>query len=362
MSDPLFEEVSVGGLTLDNRVGLAPMTRTSATADGRATDRMANYYAKFAEGGFSVLITEGTYPEPRGKGYDDQPGLATDEQAASWEEVVDAVHDAGAPVVAQLMHAGPLVQSEAGESVGPSAIKPKGEQLPIYGGEGEFPTPRALDADEQDEIRESFVAAAERAVAAGFEGVEVHGANGYLLDTYLTRHLNDRTDEYGGAPAARTRFPREVLEAVIDATPEEFVVGIRLSQTKVNDEDHRLTAEEAETYLSTLDIGDYVHVTDPDITAPAFESTDRTLAELADAHADTPVIANGGLADPADARAAVEAGADLVTLATGALANPDWPRRVAAGDALAEFDFEARLLPDATLDDEEVPATSSADD
>ena len=260
------------------------------------------------------------------------------------------------------MHAGPLVQAEDGKPVGPSAVEPKGEQLPIYGGEGEFATPRALDGDEQDEIRESFVAAAERAVEAGFDGVEVHGANGYLLDTYLTRHLNDRDDGYGGSAEARVRFPLEVLESVIEATPNEFVVGIRLSQTKVNDDDHRLTAAEAETYFSALDVGDYVHVTDPDVTTPAFEGTDRTLAELADAHADAPVIANGGLANPADARETVRSGADLVRLATAALANPDWPRRVAAGDSLEEFDFESTLLPDATLNDDEVPAARSADD
>lgn len=360
--DPLFADVSLGSLSLDNRVGLAPMTRTSANADGTATAEMARYYANFADGGFSVLVTEGTYPERRGQGYDDQPGLATDEQAAAWEQVTDAVHDAGAPILAQLMHAGPLVQAEDGEPVGPSAVEPKGEQLPIYGGEGSFATPERLSTEELETIKQTFVDAAQRAVDAGFDGVEVHGANGYLLDTFLSRHLNDRTDEYGGSPEARARYPTEVLDAVREATPDDFVVGIRLSQTKVNDDEHRWTAEEAETYLATLDTGDYVHVTDPDITTPAFEGTERTLAELAVEYADAPVIANGGLGDPEDARAAINSGADLVTLATSALANPDWPARVAAGEALAEFDFAETLTPTAKLNDDEIPAQTPADD
>lgn len=362
--DTLFDSFDLNGLTLDNRVGLAPMTRTSGTADGRATEEMARYYRNFAEGEFSLLITEGVYPTTEGKGYDGQPGLATDAQAESWEQVVDAVHEADAPILAQLMHAGPLVQSEEGEGVAPSAVEPKGEQLPIYGGDGTFETPRELSADELDDVKAAFVASAERAAAAGFDGVEIHGANGYLLDTFLSRHLNDRDDAYGGSPEARARFPREVLDAVLDATPDEFVVGIRLSQTKVNDDEHRWTAEEAETYLSTLDVGDYVHVTDPDATTPAFEATDQTLPELAAERSDAPVVANGGLADAEDARAAVDSGADLVTHATGALANPDWPARVRAGDELEPFDFEKTLLPTAEINEFEVPDANveTADD
>lgn len=356
-NDVLFEEFTLDGIDLDNRVGLAPMTRTSATDDGRATEQMAAYYAKFAKGGFSFLITEGLFPTTVGKGYDGQPGLATDRQAAAWEPVVEAVHEGDAAFFAQLMHAGPLVQSEEGEPVGPSAVTPKGEQLPIYGGEGSFPTPRELTSDELEAVKEGFVAAAERAVDAGFDGVEVHGANGYLLDTFLTRHLNDRDDEYGGSPEARARFPREVLDAVLAATPDDFVVGIRLSQTKVNDDEHRWTAEEAETYLTTLDVGDYVHVTEEPITEPAFPETEKTLYELATEYSDAPIIANGGLGDPEAARTTIDGGADLITQAKPALANPDWPERVRTGEALDDFDFEKTLLPTAEINDFEVPAS-----
>ncbi|WP_435196967.1 NADH:flavin oxidoreductase [Natronomonas sp. EA1] len=362
--DVLFEEFDLGDLTLDNRVGLAPMTRTSGTDDGLATAEMARYYAKFAEGGFSFLVTEGVFPNANpGKGYDGQPGLATDEQAASWEQVTSAVHDADSAIVAQLMHAGPITQADGVEAVGPSETTPQGEQLPIYGGEGEFPEASALSTDDLEAVKAQFVASAKRAVDAGFDGVEIHGANGYLLYSFLKSTQNTREDEYGGSPEARARFPREVLDAVIEATPDEFVVGIRLSQTAVQDDEHRWTAEEAEAYLSALDAGDYVHVTQEPITEPAFEDTEQTLYELAEAYADTAVIANGGIGSPEAAAEVIENGADLVTQAKSALANPDWPARVQAGEALDDFDFEETLLPTAELKEFEVPAPArSADD
>jgi 2,4-dienoyl-CoA reductase-like NADH-dependent reductase (Old Yellow Enzyme family) len=374
--DPLFDSVDIGGLTLDTRVGLAPMTRTSADDDGRATERMARYYATFARGGFGVVVTEGVHTDTaESQGYPNQPGLATDEQAAAWAQVTEAVHDEGAPIVAQLMHAGPLVQGNryTDETVAPSPVQPKGEQLGFYGGEGAFDTPRELGQDDLDAIRESFVAAAERAVDAGFDGVELHGANGYLLDSFLTAYTNQRADEYGGSVENRVRFPAEVAEAVVDAVPEEFVVGIRLSQTKVNDDGYRWSGpEEAETIVTTLvEQGlDYVHVTEEPITDPAFaavegvDDDDRTLADLAVEFSAVPVVANGGLGDPEAARDVLEHGADLVTLGKSALANPDWPERVRAGESLADFDFERFLVPRATIGDHEVPGSeqTTADD
>lgn len=372
--DPLFETVDIGDLTLENRVGLAPMTRTSADDDGRANDRMTGYYRKFARGGFSVLVTEGIHTDTdASQGYPNQPGLATDGQGTAWKQVTDAVHEEGSAIVAQLMHAGPLVQDNryTDETVAPSAVQPKGEKLGFYGGEGEFATPTELSHEDLDVIRESFVDAAERAADAGFDGVEIHGANGYLLDSFLTEYTNQRNDEYGGSAENRVRFPTEVAEAVTEAVPDEFVVGIRLSQTKVNDEEYRWDGPaEAKTHVTTLvDAGlDYVHVTEEPITEPAFGDVegvddDRTLAELAADYSDVPVIANGGLGDPEAARSVVESGADLITLAKPALANPDWPQKVQAGDDLEAFDFEQFLVPRATIGDHEVPGIETpADD
>ncbi|QRV13610.1 NADH:flavin oxidoreductase [Haloterrigena salifodinae] len=366
--DSLFESVDLGDETLPNRVGLAPMTRTSATADGRATAEMARYYAKFARGSFSFLITEGTYPdEAYSQGYDDQPGIANDDHVEAWRRVTDAVHDEGAPIFAQLMHAGALSQGNryTDERLAPSAVRPKGEQLEMYGGSGEFPEPRAATADDIEDVIETFVAAAERAVEANFDGVEVHGANGYLLDQFLTTYTNERDDEYGGDVKNRIRLTAEVLEAVQAATPDEFVVGVRISQSKVNDPDYRWPGgeDDAAVVFETLsDAGaDYLHVTEEDVTTPAFESG-PTLTELANRYGDAPVIANGALEDPDAARATVAEGADLITLAKGALANPDWPQRVAEDRPLADFDFQRILQPDATIDESEVPEPADADD
>ncbi|WP_226480739.1 NADH:flavin oxidoreductase [Natrinema amylolyticum] len=362
--DILFDSVDLGDETLTNRVGLAPMTRTSATEDGRATAEMARYYAKFSRGGFSFLITEGTYPdEAYSQGYYDQPGLANGDHVDAWQRVTDAVHEENTPIFAQLMHAGALSQGNryTDETVGPSAVRPKSEQLEMYGGEGEFPEPTELTTEGIDELIENFVAAAERAVDADFDGVEVHGANGYVLDQFLTTYTNERDDEYGGDVQNRIRLTADVIEAVRDATPDDFVVGVRLSQSKVNDPDYRWPGGEddaAVIFETVSDAGaDYLHVTEENVTAPAF-GEGPTLADLADEYGDAPVIANGALEDPDAARATVEAGADLITLAKGALANPDWPQRVAEGRSLEEFDFGRILQPDATIDESEVPTPS----
>lgn len=365
--EALLDETELNNLTLDNRTGLAPMTRISATADGRATAKMVPYYRKFANGGFSFLITEGIYTDAAySQGYENQPGLVTQEHVESWRDVTSAVHDAGAPMIAQLMHAGAQAQRnphvEGEETIAPSPVKPSDEMSDLYGGSGEFPTPQEATADELADAREGFVAAAKNAHDAGFDGVEVHAANGYLLNEFLAADHNEREDEYGGSVEAQIRYPAEVVEAVDNATPDEFVVGVRVSQTMVSDSEYRWPEGEdaAATYFEAFsDAGaDYVHVTEPDITEPAFDDNDPTLAEAAVKYADATVIANGGLGDPEAAAQVVEAGADLVTLATGALANHDWPRRVQEGKSLNDLDFEKILTPFASIKEAEIPSTA----
>lgn len=361
--NPLFEQFDLDDLSLDNRIGLAPMTRTSATADGRATDEMARYYASFARGGFSYLITEGIYPDTaHSQGYLNQPGLATDAQAESWTWVVDAIHDAGSAVFAQLMHAGAQGQGNryVDGTVAPSAYRPPGEMAELYGGSGAFPEADPLDAEGLAEVKAGFVASAERAAEAGFDGVEVHAANGYLLHEFVDPLVNERDDEYGGSPEARARFPAEVVSAVREATPDDFVVGVRASQAAVSDEERTWPdgeATAAAVFEAFTDAGaDYIHVTEPEIAEPAFGDDGLTLTELAVEYGDAVVIANGGLADPEQARAALADGADSVTQATGALANHDWPDRVRRGEALDELDPSVVFQPDASISDAEVPS------
>ncbi|MBX0323573.1 NADH:flavin oxidoreductase [Halomicroarcula sp. F13] len=370
----LFDSTTLGTLSLDNRVALAPMTRVSATADGRATEAMAEYYAKFAEGGFSMLVTEGVYTDDAySQGYLNQPGLVTDDHVDAWTQVTEAVHDAGAPVVAQLMHGGAQTQGNPhvdGETtLAPSTVGPDAEKADAYGGSGEFPEPKRATRADLDTAREGFVDAATNAHEAGFDGVEIHAANGYLLNEFLAADMNQRDDEYGGGPEARVRYPESVVSAVSEAVPDDFVVGVRISQTRVTDEEYAWPEGEdaASVFFERLSAAgaDYVHTTEPDATSPTFGDDGPTLAEAAVEHVTegTVVVANGGLGDPDAARQAVADGADLVTLATSALANPDWPRRVADDDGLTAFDPARFLAPMATISPHERPGeASTADD
>ncbi|WP_115891797.1 MULTISPECIES: oxidoreductase [Haloferax] len=365
--DALFDATSLNDLSLSNRVGLAPMTRISATDEGLATNEMAHYYRKFADGGFGFLVTEGVYTDDAySQGYLNQPGLVTDDHVEAWTTVTDAVHEVDTPIFAQLMHAGAQSQGnphlDGDRTLAPSAVQPDGQKAEAYGGSGEFAVPKAADETDLETAREGFVRAATNAVEAGFDGVELHGANGYLLNEFLAADANRRDDEYGGGPESRVKFPAEVLSAVTDAVPEEFVVGIRVSQEKVTDGDYEWPEGEdaAAVFFEELSAAgaDYVHTTETDATTPTFGADGPTLVEAAAEYVtdDTVVIANGGLGGPDAARAAVDAGADLFTLGTSALANPDWPARVAAGDDLDAFDPAKYLAPTAGLSDHEVPS------
>jgi 2,4-dienoyl-CoA reductase-like NADH-dependent reductase (Old Yellow Enzyme family) len=333
---PLWSPIRIGSTDLDNRVALAPMTRISATEDGHATDRMASYYRTFARGGFGLLITEGIYPDTaHSQGYHHQPGIATQEQAQSWAKVVDGVHAAGAKIFAQLMHAGSQSQGNrfVNSSVGPSAVAPKGEQLGFYRGEGPYPVPAEITADQMKEVRDGFVTAALHAQQAGFDGVEIHGANGYLLDQFLTDYLNQRDDHYGGSPENRVRFAAEICRDVREAVGPGMTVGIRISQAKVSDNDHKWGGgvEEADVIFTTLGATgiDFIHTTEYRAAEPAFAEAEESLAALARKYSGLPVIANGKLDDPDTAVSMLaEGSADVIALGKGALANRNWPHLV----------------------------------
>jgi 2,4-dienoyl-CoA reductase-like NADH-dependent reductase (Old Yellow Enzyme family) len=351
----LFEPAALGPLTLPNRLAVAPMTRVSATADGLPTPRMAHYYAQFAQGGFGLVITEGLYTdEAYAQGYLYQPGLANAVQRDAWRPIVAGVQARGGRVIAQLMHAGALSQGNPHRTgtVGPSAVQPKGTQMTFYRGAGDYAVPAAMTQHDIDTAVAGFAQAAARAREAGFDGVEIHGANGYLLDQFLSEGINLRDDRYGGGIDGRLRLLVEVVEAVRGAAGADYVVGVRLSQAKVNDFTHRWRGEdEAATIFRTvggLDV-DYLHVTEYEAWRPAFE-TGPSLAALAKRHGGKPVLANGSLHDPVRAVGMVKRGeADVVSLGRGALAQADWPQRVRNGAPLAPFD-PAILAPLADLE------------
>ncbi|MCU7710253.1 NADH:flavin oxidoreductase [Priestia sp. JV24] len=361
----LFETVKLGSITIDNRVGVAPMTRTSATPKGVATDEMVNYYAKFARGGFSLIITEGTYPDDAySQGYFDQPGIINDEQIKGWKKVTDAVHQEGGKIILQLMHAGALSQGNrfVKDSIGPSVVEPKGEQMKVYGGNGKFSVPKEATKEDIKVVIKGFAEAAKNAKKAGFDGVEIHGANGYILDQFLTDYANKRTDEYGGTTENRVRLLVEVSEAVREAVRKDYPVGIRISQGKINDYYHKWADKEKDAEIIFGQLGqaglDFIHVTEFEAWQPAFsegEGTGATLAALAKKYSKLPVIANGSLHNPEKAKEIIEKGeADVITLGRGALANHDWVNKVKNGEQPDEFVPEKTLSPDAKIKEFEV--------
>ncbi|MBW7453937.1 NADH:flavin oxidoreductase [Paenibacillus sepulcri] len=356
----ILSTYQLGRLTLKNRVVLAPMTRGSAESDGRATENMARYYARFASGDFGLVITESGYMDDTfSQGLLNQPGITKDSHIQAWKGVTEAVHAQGGKIILQLAHAGALsqVNPNSGQTVAPSALKPEGERSPLYGKGGEFPTARALDIEEIKELIGNFAKAASNAEKAGFDGVEIHSASGFLPDQFLTGYTNQRTDEYGGSLENRLRFLIETIEAVKAATGEDFVVGVRISQAKVNNFTYKWEHGEEDARVIFESIGaakaDYIHTYEYRALDPAFEESGPTLAELAKKYGNTAVIANGGLDQPADAAKMLEKGSDLIALAKAALSNHDWPKKVQNGQPIEPFTGDV-LTPTPTLKEKEL--------
>lgn len=346
-ADAILTPFDMWGMSLPNRLAVAPMSRVTATSDGYPSQRMARYYEGFARGGFALLITEGIYPDKSfSQGYFNQPGLADDDQAKAWRPITDNIHRHGGRVFAQLMHAGALSQGNPHRShtVAPSAISPNGTQLTFYKGVGQYPTPAAMTPGQIDEAIEGFVQAAVRAATlAGFDGVEIHGANGYLLDQFLTETSNQRADEWGGHVTKRVRLLTETISRVRAAVDPCFPVGARISQGKVNDFHAKWPGGEdgaAVIFRALAKAGaNFIHVTEYEAWRPAFDGADASLVALAKRYAgDVPLIANGGLHDLQRAAHMMEQGVAMVAMGRGALANPDMPSLIASGRALRPFD------------------------
>ncbi|MBB3917745.1 N-ethylmaleimide reductase [Rhizobium fabae] len=312
---------------------MAPLTRSRAGDGDVPTSLAVDYYRQRATAG--LIVTEGSQISPQGKGYPRTPGIFSDVQVAGWEQVTRAVHAEGGRIFLQLWHVGRLshstMQQNGGLPVSSSAIAPEGE---IYTATGLQPyeTPRALDVEEILGIVEDFRRAAENAKRAGFDGVELHGANGYLIDQFLRDGANRRTDAYGGSAENRVRFLKEIVEAVIPVFGADRI-GVRLSPAlpifSVSDSDPAATFGHAAETLSRYGLG-YLHVVQ--LGDPAFDYTviKRAFGGV--------YIANGGF-DADSAEAAITSGAtDLVAFGTKFLANPDLIERFRTGAPLNQPD------------------------
>jgi len=328
----LFEPFELGRIALSNRIVMSPMTRSRVVDAGVPTQLNALYYRQRA--GAGLIVTEGTQPSATGQGYPNTPGLHTDAQVAGWRLVTSAVHAEGGHIYAQIMHAGRISHSSLQPNevlpVAPSDVRPAG-QVYTSNGPTEFETPRALEADELGGIVAEFVDAATRAIAAGFDGVELHGANGYLLTQFLSTNTNLRTDEYGGSPQKRIRFVVDVVQAVAAAIGADRV-GLRVSPggtaSDIHDDEVQSTYPALARALNPLGLA-YLHVAEPQ----GFSAVDLLRPIWTGA-----LIAAGGF--NRDSAVATIAGkrADLVAFGHDFIANPDLPRRLARGLALEEGD------------------------
>lgn len=330
-----------GGLALQNHVVMSPMTRSRAPGNV-PNAMMAEYYAQRASAG--LIVTEGTSPSPNGLGYARIPGLFTDEQAEGWRLTTDAVHAEGGRVVVQLMHTGRVAHGlnlpEGAQIVAPSSVAAAGEMWTDQSGMQPQPAPREMTTEEVEATVAEYGNAARLAKEAGFDGVEIHGANGYLVEQFLNPASNKRTDHYGGSAENRARFAVEVAQAVAAEIGAERT-GIRLSPHGVfGDMDGAYEGlQDAYTDLvrqfAEMGLG-YVHLVDhTSMGAPAVPQA--TVDAIRAAFPGTLVLSGDYDAERAEADLA-SGRADLVAVGRPFISNPDLVERMAAGAPLAEAD------------------------
>lgn len=341
----LFSPVAYAGQMLPSRIVMAPMTRSRAAQPGNVpTDLMAEYYAQRASAG--LIVTEATQISPQGQGYSFTPGIHSAEQVAGWRKVTDAVHAAGGRIALQLWHVGRMSHESFhadGKPVAPSAIAPGASVWVVDPATGQgamqpCPVPRALATDEIAGIVEDYRRAARNALDAGFDAVEIHAANGYLLDSFMRASSNQRTDLYGGSVENRIRLPLQVAEAVASVFGAART-GIRFSpfitQRGMDDPDAPQTILALASKLGQMGLG-HIHIAEADWDdAPATPPEFRTA--LRAAYSGNIIVAGGY--DARKAQGFLTPGlVDLVAFGRPFLANPDFPRRLAENLPLAAFD------------------------
>jgi len=371
MTEPfptLFSPFHLAGKTIPNRIAMAPLTRQMAEADGTPTDEMAAYYARRARGGCGLIITEGTYEEDKlgCRAYLSQPGIANAKHVAGWRKVTDAVHANGGLIILQLMHGGRVtdprclakgeqpVSASDTQSGGWSLYTDNDQEKSIRNISGPWPKvtfgpARALTIAEIGEIVQGFGDGARRAIEAGFDGVEIHGANGYLISQFIQPKTNLRTDEFGGSPENNARIAVLACQAVRKAIGPDKIITLRLSQDGVDD----FTGTWPGGVVYAEAIGNalrgcgadalhwasfnYLDNRDPNSPEP-IPAVLRRASGL-------PMIANGGIADGPGSEAALTNGsADMVAIGRPFFAQPDWPYIVRSGAPFNWAPFDRKYV------------------
>lgn len=343
----LFEKISFGSIPLANRIVMAPLTRMRSSQPGNVPNSlMATYYAQRATAG--LIVSEATQVSQQGQGYPGTPGIHSPEQREGWKLVTGAVHKAGGKMVAQLWHVGRIShrshQPGGGLPVAPSAIKPSGGTFSADWQQVAFETPRALETSEIAGIVEDYRRAAQNAKDAGFDGVEVHGANGYLLDQFLQDGSNQRTDSYGGSIQNRSRLLLEVVDAVASVWGMDKI-GVRLSPygtfNDMKDSDPVALFTYVLEQLSSRSIA-YVHLIEPRSSGAG--GGDTVIENVPDTavlfrKVFQGMLLSAGGYNPDNAKEVVEAGlADAIAFGRFYISNPDLPRKIQEGIPLAAYD------------------------
>jgi 2,4-dienoyl-CoA reductase-like NADH-dependent reductase (Old Yellow Enzyme family) len=326
----LFQPTTLGAMTLQNRFVMAPMTRCRADSNGVPSPLVAEYYSQ--RGSAGLLIAEGTQPSADGQGYARTPGIHTEAQVAAWRAVTDAVHAKGAVMALQLMHVGriahPANRPIALPVWAPSAVAAKGKMYTDSAGMADLPVPTELSQAEIQRVLADYARATENALAAGFDAVELHAANGYLPMQFLSTNANLRTDQYGGTPANRARFAVEALRAMV-AVAGPGRVGIRLSPGGTfNDIEE---SDPLATYGALLDAANELPLAYVHFVRTGFDGVSTLVGRTRHAV----ILAGGYAADSAEA-ALARGEAQAVAFARAFLANPDLVARIANGWPLAE--------------------------
>lgn len=336
----LLSPVKLGRYELPNRLVMAPLTRNRAGNGNVPHELNAVYYAQRASAG--LIITEATQISPQGVGYPATPGIHSTEQVEGWKLVTKAVHDRGGRIFLQLWHVGrishPTLQPNGDLPVAPSAIAPEGNAA-TYEGEKPFVTPRALETEEIAGIVEDYRRAAQNALDAGFNGVEIHGANGYLIDQFLRDGSNQRTDEYGGSIENRSRFALEVVEAVVSVWGADRV-GIRLSPSgtfnSMSDSDPQALFSYLVKQLDRYNLA-YIHIVEPRIDNGAPEGQNLTAGFFRSIYSGT-IIAAGGHDKESGETVVANGEADLIAYGRWYISNPDLVERFATNAELNAYD------------------------
>lgn len=325
----IFEPISIGKLQLKNRIAMAPMTRGRAGKERVPDDLMAEYY--FQRAGAGLLITEATVISKQGIGWIDSPGIYTDAMVEGWQKVTEKVKSTGTPIFLQLWHCGRASHSDFHDGnlpVSASAVKLNGDHIHTPLGNKPYETPHSLSVDEIKAIVNDYRKAAENAKAAGFSGVEVHGANGYLINQFLDATTNHRDDQYGGSIENRFRFFREVLETVLEVWPSDQV-GARISPNGVfNDmgcDDYRELFLYVTKEINKLKLG-YLHIMDGLAFGFHEKGEPMTLAEFRPLFQGV-IIGNCGYTKETAEERIAEGNADIIAIGRPFITNPDLPER-----------------------------------